>query len=156
MVAIEAWVGAERRGTPRQAVVNTGKLMFGNSVIDCMVLNISPRGARVRFGMPLPVPEELDLQLYSGTRRAACTRWASGVELGLSFQGGPRLTDGLAFAVARAFDLVRATTLDEALGLLKARRYLEEPGLQDAAERAELAIRELEGLLAALLRKQRA
>ena len=41
------------RIAPRQAMLKGAQMVFGSSVIDCLVLNMSDTGARIRMGQAL-------------------------------------------------------------------------------------------------------
>ena len=81
----------DQRKASRKAVLLMGQIEFGadgvdgRAVFDCLVLDISESGARVRTGAPLPVPASLRLRLRSGEARPVIRRWSSGREIGFCF-----------------------------------------------------------------------
>ncbi len=78
----------DRRRGARTGVLKRAKLVFGNddmsrSVIDCVVMDLSPTGARVRTGTPVTVPEWVTFLLPDGMSSRARRRWTRGNEIGL-------------------------------------------------------------------------
>ncbi|MGE5365767.1 MAG: PilZ domain-containing protein [Betaproteobacteria bacterium] len=55
----------ERRASPRQRRLNAAKIVFNNnaSVIDCIVRDLSPQGARLIVASPVGIPERFDLRI---------------------------------------------------------------------------------------------
>jgi hypothetical protein len=55
----------ERRASPRQRRLNGAKIVFNNnsSVIDCIVRDLSPHGARLVVAGPVGIPERFDLRI---------------------------------------------------------------------------------------------
>ncbi len=73
------------RQSDRKAVLRTAKVVFDNAVFDCLIIDMSARGARVRFGSTLAVPMNVSLKLPDGTSYDAVRRWVRGEEAGLEF-----------------------------------------------------------------------
>lgn len=63
----------ERRKDPRSRVLRRGKIVFrsGYSVIDCVVLDVSLDGARLRVGEWLGLPKVFELRLENGSAHRA-------------------------------------------------------------------------------------
>lgn len=57
----------DNRGAQRDRVLKGGQVTFGNSALDCIVLDISVSGARVSFSTPAQVPEVVALRLRDGS-----------------------------------------------------------------------------------------
>ena len=77
----------EQRGVPRIGVLKRAKIVLGEpgrglSIIDCIVVNTSPTGVRVRTSVFTPVPEWVTLEFPDGTAIRAGRRWARGLEMG--------------------------------------------------------------------------
>ena len=77
----------EQRGVPRIGVLKRAKIILGesgrgDSIIDCIVVNTSPTGVRVRTSVFTPVPEWVTLEFPDGTAVRAGRRWARGLEMG--------------------------------------------------------------------------
>jgi PilZ domain len=76
----------ERRAEHRTRTLKTGKLIFGTlgqSVIDCLIVDLSPSGAGLEMRVPTVIPETVFLQFADGTTRAARRRWTRGNRIGL-------------------------------------------------------------------------
>ena len=72
----------ERRQFPRAHVLRRAKIVFrrGHSAIDCVVLDLSTGGARVRIGAWLGMPDRFELRIDNGPSREAEVRFR-GVDL---------------------------------------------------------------------------
>ena len=55
-----------RRRDARTGVLKRAKIAFGRTVIDCIVLDISPGGARVRTDVTVTIPEQVILRFSGG------------------------------------------------------------------------------------------
>lgn len=58
----------ERRRTLRRRVLRRGKIVFrkGHSVIDCILLDLSDGGARLRAPGLIALPERFELRIENG------------------------------------------------------------------------------------------
>jgi hypothetical protein len=74
-----------KRQDKREMVIKSAKLVFGDSVIDCVVQNFSASGARVRTASIVPVPEQVSLRLGDGRVFPARRCWSRGMQIGLTF-----------------------------------------------------------------------
>ncbi|MFZ1150667.1 MAG: PilZ domain-containing protein [Xanthobacteraceae bacterium] len=78
----------ERRASPRQRRLNGAKIVFNNnsSVIDCIVRDLSPQGARLLVASPVGIPDRFDLRI---DRNGACdpskVTWRANDQMGVSF-----------------------------------------------------------------------
>ena len=121
------------RAELRQRVLKSAKLAFNGGVIDCTVLNISAKGARVLLPMPMPLPEQVALHLSGGVIYNARYRWGRGQEVGFEFEDAPSLS---ATAAARAmpfYEALRDISPDQVLVKLEAERWFDDPVLADLA-----------------------
>lgn len=145
--------GAERRRrTPRHGVLWAAQVVFGQAVLDCIVLDISLGGARVRFGAAVTLPSHVALRLRDGTVYEAVPRWFRGTMVGLEFLGaGTALPDahGVARRARAALRAVRASDPTGWLTLLQADRFFGDEALRQAAEAAERAHHRLQAALQA-------
>ncbi len=78
--------GDKRQG-PRIGVLKRVKILLGesgraDSIIDCIVVNTSPTGIRLRTSVAVPTPEWVTLAFPDGTEVHARRRWARGLEMG--------------------------------------------------------------------------
>ena len=78
----------ERRNTQRTRIMKGGKLVSLQhaSAVDCIVRNISVKGACLELFTALSVPEELELSFDAfRTVRRCRVRWRTAKELGVAF-----------------------------------------------------------------------
>jgi hypothetical protein len=77
----------EQRRRARARVLRRGKIVFrrGYAVIDCVVLDVSPEGARLRVGTWLDLPERFELRIESGTAHEALVRYRNLEVIGVQF-----------------------------------------------------------------------
>ena len=82
----------EKRGEPRTRTLKKARIVFndGRSVIDCVVRNLSSRGALLELPSLLGVPETFELRIESdGSCRAARTIWKGNGKIGVEFGKAP-------------------------------------------------------------------
>ena len=84
---LESESQGEQRRVPRIGVLKRAKIVLGEpgrglSIIDCIVVNTSPTGVRVRTAIIAPTPEWVTLEFPDGTAVRARRRWARGLEMG--------------------------------------------------------------------------
>jgi hypothetical protein len=82
-----------RRPGLRKSMLKGAKLLFNESVVDCLVLNISETGARVRTAAVVPIPDRIRLRLNDGATFSAAVRWTRGMEFGVAFDGPASLPE---------------------------------------------------------------
>lgn len=124
-----------QRTEPRKRVLKGAKLVFTDGgVIDCVVLDISAKGALVLLPAPMPLPEQVALHLSGGVVYHARRRWGRGQDVGFAFEDGPALS---AVAAARAlpfYEALRGVSPDQVLAGLQAERWFDDPVLSDLAQ----------------------
>ena len=78
---------SERRKTGRSRVIKGAKLIFGKeSVMDCVVRNLTSSGARVQIANSINLPDTMSLSLDNGrTVRQCRTAWRTLHETGIEF-----------------------------------------------------------------------
>ena len=140
----------DRRRSPRESVLRRAQLMVGDALHDCVVLDTSDGGARVRLSGFVALPDRLQLRFAGGTRREARRCWGRGMDVGLQF-----LAEGEALGQAQgelawsAYEQLRDGRLDQALRLLRSAAFFDDDSLRRAAAGAEAAQQHLEALLRA-------
>lgn len=131
----------DRRQVTRQGVLLSARVDVGGSTLDCILLDVSPRGARLQFGAPVHLPEDLRLTMRDGSRHEARRCWSRGNQVGVEFLGASGI--GIDSPTRR-----RARTLMERiqagdpaawLPALRAERYFGDEAVRQAAEAAEVA-----------------
>jgi hypothetical protein len=83
----------DRRSFLRQRVLREGRLVFnaGSSVINCIIRELGPSGAKPRVPAPTCLPRKVGLMcLTSELLYPAEIRWRHGDDLGVMFTGEPR------------------------------------------------------------------
>lgn len=67
----------ERRQEPRAHVLRRGKIVYrrGHGAIDCVVLDLSTGGAKLRVGEWLGMPNRFELRVENGLAREAVVRY---------------------------------------------------------------------------------
>ena len=78
----------ERRGTARQKSFLRGKIYFNNrrNVVDCLIRDFSPTGARLIFSEPVTMPDVMDIYVPQKDQTLrAHVAWRHGDEVGVSF-----------------------------------------------------------------------
>jgi hypothetical protein len=80
-------MACEQRHHARAHVLRRGKIVFrrGYAVIDCVVLDVSPDGARLRVAAWLDLPERFELRIESGAVHDAQVRYRNLEEIGVRF-----------------------------------------------------------------------
>ena len=132
---------SNRRRIDRQSVLLSGRVEAGGASLDCIVLDVSRRGARLQFGVPVSLPAEVSLVLRDGSRHAARRCWSRGNQVGLEFLGAPRIAVNEAeHRRARGMvERVQATDPATWLPALRAERYFGDDAVREAAEALEVA-----------------
>ena len=85
----------DRRKLPRQRAYLGGKIVFNNrfSVVDCLVRDVSARGARVECPASVPMAQDVDFVIEcKGLEARARMVWRSPTEIGLFFSSAPAVT----------------------------------------------------------------
>jgi hypothetical protein len=85
---IDLNTGDRRRREPRRRVLKAATAAFNsrNSVINCVVRDLSESGARLRFDGLFRPPHEFDLLIPTGRRHHACeVAWRSQQDIGVRF-----------------------------------------------------------------------
>ncbi len=76
----------ERRSGSRSRAVKGAVIRFDRGLMECVVRNLSPKGARLAFADISAVPATFQLRIGTdGTWRNATARWRRGNEVGVSF-----------------------------------------------------------------------
>lgn len=123
-----------QRAELRKRVLKGAKLVFNGGLIDCTVLNISPKGALVSLPTPMPLPEHVALHLSGGVIYQARRRWGRGQRVGLEFEGGPSLSAPAAVRTLPFYEALREISPDQVLAGLRAERCFDDPVLSDLAQ----------------------
>jgi hypothetical protein len=82
----------DKRRTQRQRVLKDGRIITldNQSIVNCVVRDLSATGARLKCGDQVAVPNEFRLQVGSErTMRPARAVWRRGNDVGIRFIGPP-------------------------------------------------------------------
>jgi two-component system cell cycle response regulator len=82
----------DKRRTRRQRVLKEGRIitLANQSIVNCVVRDLSDTGARLKCGDQVAVPTEFRLQVgHERTVRPARAVWRRGNEIGIVFTGDP-------------------------------------------------------------------
>ncbi|ODN71886.1 hypothetical protein A6302_00818 [Methylobrevis pamukkalensis] len=80
----------ERRNDQRRRTIRAGKIVYGSYryVLDCMVREISPTGARLRVEGAEEVPGEFMLyDMSDAVMQPVTVIWRKGKDVGVTFHG---------------------------------------------------------------------
>jgi hypothetical protein len=80
---------SELRTSPRQRVMKSAKIVFGNGLsgVDCAVRNISATGACLEVVSPLGVPDNFVLIVGDESLKRSCRlAWRTAKRIGVAFQ----------------------------------------------------------------------
>jgi hypothetical protein len=140
---------ANKRDAAREAVLKGAQIRFHDSVADCVVLNISTKGARVRTASVMPLPEQVTLRLRGGATISALCRWTQGTVIGLEFVGALSFAEERAIRAREILEVLRGDGLHSAIEHLRTENFFDDPELAQASENAEAAHQRLEAVLLA-------
>lgn len=79
----------ERRDKNRARMLKRGRIVFrgGHSAIDCVVLDLSPTGAKLKLSQLVQVPETFDLVVDDGPPHRVEVRYRRMDATGVRFLG---------------------------------------------------------------------
>ncbi len=75
----------ERRSAPRISNAATGQILVGTMVIDCAILDVSDRGARLELSTTKALPTDFVLKLTDGHRQDCKVVWRDETTVGVEF-----------------------------------------------------------------------
>ncbi len=81
--------GRERRQYSRTHLIWTGSLAFGDRSVDCVIMNASANGAKIRVAEALPFPEIVTLRIPRLGGFRAEVVWSRDNKLGVRFLEEP-------------------------------------------------------------------
>jgi hypothetical protein len=86
----------DRRGSPRQRALLTGKVVYGDALytLDCVIRNLNKEGARIKVPDPKNLPNELLLlEIRKFIAFEAEVKWRKDQFMGLEFRSHFSLDD---------------------------------------------------------------
>ena len=78
----------------RSRMFKPAQIAFGGSVLDCVLLDVSPHGAQLHLMAPAEVPELVTLRLPDGESRSMRRCWRRGSHIGFEVVGTALLMFG--------------------------------------------------------------
>lgn len=78
----------DRRHHQRARVLRRAKIVFnrGYGALDCVLLDLSPGGARLKLHSLFGVPDRFELRIENGPAYAATVRYRETAAAGISFE----------------------------------------------------------------------
>jgi hypothetical protein len=129
----------DNRTNRRSRVLKGGKIIFGvydESVIDCLILDESPSGARVQTELLLTLPDVVKLRFQSGATYSAVCSWTRGKEIGFKFIGADALSKDGAKQAQVTRQILHDRGMKDALAHLASVRYFDDHEFRRLAEDA--------------------
>jgi hypothetical protein len=77
----------DKRGAPRKRTLKAGKIVYGEKdavTIDCIVRNLSDKGARLQVPLSVMIPANFRLAV-GGVVRSVAVAWRKGDLMGVRF-----------------------------------------------------------------------
>ena len=68
-------------------MIKAAQLAFDGSVLNCVLLDVSPSGVRLYFPTPTEAPDLATFRLKDGESRTVQRRWQNGSQAGFEFVG---------------------------------------------------------------------
>jgi hypothetical protein len=128
-----------RRHNVREAVLRTAQIVCRGSIIDCILINISSKGARVRTAAMVQLPDRVTLRVRGGAVFPSVRRWARGLEVGLAFVELPSISEQHAHEIRTIYASFLGEGIKEALQRLRGVDFFGDLSLKEIAEHAEQA-----------------
>ena len=139
----------DRRRATRERLLQRAQIVVEERVFDCVLLDLTPGGARVETMLPLNLPDRFSVRFADG-RQALCERrWRVGQRMGLMFlraNAASRRPDR-ASAMLDVFGTLGHRALFD---MLRDDNYLQSAAVGEAAWRADAALAALEAALRAV------
>lgn len=131
----------------RLAILRTAKLLVGDGVVDCLVINASEAGFCVQLASPVPVPKQISVQFSGGAMFKATQRWARGLEMGFTIDGPAELGAIDRASAWSVYEAVRDRSLDTPIQRLRDLRCFDDPALTRLVDAAAASLAALEAAL---------
>ena len=133
----------DRRRLPRERILQRAEILIGNGVHACILLDLTPRGARLELPVTLIVPDRFTLRFADG-RQAVCERrWAVGRRVGVEILHAEALAGSLTERAAAILRLAESAPAERTFAALRAEHFLHNPSVADSCWQAEAAWKHL-------------
>jgi hypothetical protein len=78
---------SDNRNSPREHLIKMVRVLFGDRFsIECALLDISKRGAKLGHHTPALIPDNVTIRLPNGTAVAGRVRWRTADACGIEFE----------------------------------------------------------------------
>lgn len=147
----------DHRDSRRERRLKAAQLVFNNdqSVIDCVLRDISATGARVRLKGVYDGPKQIVLKISDGTTYSVDVMWNRNNELGLKFRGEVKLEmAGQMTSVQSVLDEAKALPVVGLLRSLSTYHEFSDDDLKDVGEELSAVHERMIELLRAVLHKE--
>ena len=149
--------GRDRRRSKRRRQYKAAKLIFNDnqSVIDCILRDISGTGARVQLESWFDCPEQVLLRLSDGLAFLSDVVWSRDNQLGLHFREQVRVELlGKLTAVQGVLDMAHAMQVEILVRCLVGHQQFEDDDVRTAGEELSQAHERMIGALRAVLSRE--
>lgn len=133
----------DRRSSVRENVLRRGKVVFGTTIYDVIVLDQSQGGVRASSAIPLALPETFVVHIGADMAFTARLRWCRGTEFGAALIAPRALSDHTSRRLFDVHEVMRARNFAEAYARLRECDLQADPELRALLDRAETANAEL-------------
>lgn len=137
----------EHRQAPRVPASKPVTIIMGKSIIECTIVDESATGLRVRSDAAIDFPLHVIVELRSGERWNAVTRWQRGLDTGLKYENFLGLTETAKRSASLLFEQVHRFDAQGLLRQLDERNCFGQDRLRTAATAACQSVQVLETLL---------
>ena len=128
-----------RRSSVRESVLRRGKVVFGTTIYDVIVLDQSEGGVRASSAIPLALPETFVFHIGADIAFTARLRWYRGTEFGAALIAPRAMSDQTSRRLLDVHELLRARNFAEAYARLRECDLQADVELRALLERAETA-----------------
>lgn len=133
----------ERRRAARRRMLQRADIIIGDGLQQCLLLDVTDRGARLESQIPLVLPAEFSVRLPDGRQVGCIRRWSVGQRFGVEFVLGEDM-------VTRATALLELVNSLHAAGFFTALRNENHFGSSEIGQNARVAEIGLRAISAAL------
>ena len=151
------FTGEEHRDSRRERRLKAAKVIFnkGQTVVDCVLRDISATGARVRLKDTIDAPKQLVLRVSDGITYSADAMWYQKHDLGLRFHGEAKLElAGKLTSVQAVLDEAKALPVVGLMRTLSIYHDFSDSDLKKAEEELTAANERMIELLRAVLHRE--
>jgi len=134
----------DRRRTMRDRILQRAAILAPNGTHPCLVLDLSPLGARLEMMGPMPAGDRFTLRFSDGRSFGCELRWAVGVRLGVEILEAAVPVGDRRERAAVLVQRLEGSGLQDLFRRLRDEHFLNSRSVGAAAWAAETAIKALE------------